>query len=282
MVMMNPFETTGQTSTAKRNMSILMDPLSSAPNAQGVNGSPSRPLPGSIGSQIPRNPSPLVNSSKPPKQEVLQNGERDQQAQSGNVNKRTSRISLKDGTFLLKPNKSNPVSTSKRNSVNSDCSSKSESATGPPVGSGAMSAPTIEFGGPKDASAIGLPFRTFYSQGANGDQAKDASIKNENVPSTLAVSFKPVQNSSLHNVNHIARIRSAQSSPKQVGPKKVDLEAPEPAETGQHTILSPIPSRIDMQNRRASSGVYSLLNSESESPRSSNDIDPHPKKKTKL
>lgn len=273
MVMMNPFETTGHASTGKRNMSILMDPLSSAPNVSGVTGSPSRPLPVSIGSQIPRNPSPLVNSSKPPKQEPApQNNENNQPTQASASAKRSSRISLKDGTFLLKPNKSNTLGT-KRTSINSDSSSRSDSAA---VSGSGPTAPPIESGGPKDASAIGLPFRTFYSQGTNGEQPKEESAKNENLPSRSAL------NVTLQNSGGFAPLRNSQASPRLFEPRKPDLEAPETSDSVQHTILSPIPSRSDLQNRRASSGVYSLLNTESASPRSSTEPETNPKKKTKL
>ncbi|QLL30679.1 hypothetical protein HG536_0A04940 [Torulaspora globosa] len=276
IVMMNPFETTGQSSTVKRNMSILMDPLSSAPNVGGVTVSPSRPIPGTLGSQIPRNPSPLVNSSRPPKQEPpLHTNYSNQQTQINAHTKRTSRISVKDGTFLLKPNKNSTLST-KRSSVNSDCSSRSDSAAMLPTSGSGLATSTVETVGPRDSSAIGLPFRTFYSHGTNGDQAKEDPTKNENLPSRLGTYV------TLHNAGSFAPPRSTQTSPKQFELKKSNLEASDQTEPAQQTILSPMPSRSDIQNRRASSGVYSLLNTEAASPRSSTELDTNPKKKTKL
>ncbi|QLQ78244.1 hypothetical protein HG537_0A04910 [Torulaspora globosa] len=276
IVMMNPFETSGQTSTAKRTMSILMDPLSSAPNVGGVTVSPSRPIPGTLGSQIPRNPSPLVNSSRPPKQEPPSHtNESNQQTQINAHAKRASRISVKDGSFLLKPNKNTTLNT-KRSSINSDCSSRSDSTAMLPTGASGLTTSTIDTVGPKDSSAIGLPFRTFYSHGANGDQAKEDQRKNENLPSRLAT--YPTS----HTTSSFAPPRSTQTSPKQFELKKPNLEASDPTEPAQQTILSPMPSRSDIQNRRASSGVYSLLNNEAASPRSSTELDTNPKKKTKL
>lgn len=275
IVMMNPFETTNQTSTVKRTMSILMDPLSSAPNVGGVTVSPSRPMPGTLGSQIPRNPSPLVNSSRPPKQEPPSHtNDSNQQTQVNSHTKRTSRISVKDGTFLLKPNKNSTFNT-KRSSVNSDCSSRSDSTTMLPTSGSGFATSNIETFGPRDPSAIGLPFRTFYNHGANSDQVKEDQTKNEN-PSRLG------NYSTLHSAGSFAPPRSTQTSPKQFEFKKPNLETPEPTEPSQQAILSPVPSRSDIQNRRGSSGVYSLLNAEAASARSSPKLDTNPKKKTKL
>lgn len=259
--MMNPFETTGQTSSVKRNMSILMDPLSSAPHYSGPQiSSPSR-HPGNLGSQIPRNPSPLVNSCKPPKQE--NEPPANEVSQPVQQNSSTKRTTLKDGMFILKPNK-NYSTTANRNIQNDNNTGTTTASMLPTTENGNNAGSANEQNGSKDAPPIALSFRTFYSN--NGDANLEDQSKGESSPKNSLA--RTAQDATIQNSGKIPIFKTSQGYSKPSDSVRADSDLPATKEPSQHNIISPVPSRTDIESRRGSSGVYSLLNREGSAPAS--------------
>lgn len=312
MIMMNPFENTGQPSSVKRNMSILMDPLSSAPNMNvmippHLTSSPVRqPYYSSpnIGGQIVRNPSPLMNSTKASKLEASSN-ETANQPSSLNSNlsagKRTSRLTVKEGTFVMKPSKTNmgtAATTAKRNSFQSDNSSRSNSVVSLANENSNANASASEWNGTKDSTMVGLPFKTFYPQVSRNENSNETSTQSASIrshPLGLNHGAEPnVASSATANVSTQGEHTSTASIPRSYKPTDTGTNSPDPSKrdipaSAPHTIeqasiVSPIPTRsinADIDNSRGSSGVYSLLNKEGSTASASED-ETNPKKKVKL
>lgn len=312
MIMMNPFENTGQPSSVKRNMSMLMDPLSSAPNMNvmippHLTSSPVRqPYYSSpnIGGQIVRNPSPLMNSTKASKLEASSN-ETANQPSSLNSNlsagKRTSRLTVKEGTFVMKPSKTNmgtAATTAKRNSFQSDNSSRSNSVVSLANENSNANASASEWNGTKDSTMVGLPFKTFYPQVSRNENSNETSTQSASIrshPLGLNHGAEPnVASSATANVSTQGEHTSTASIPRSYKPTDTGTNSPDPSKrdipaSAPHTIeqasiVSPIPTRsinADLDNSRGSSGVYSLLNKEGSTASASED-ETNPKKKVKL